>query len=104
MAMTEKALGAMVITSKFNMSSQGVLGQEDLTSSTNMEMKDQSRGMQKTTNGTSHTVSVPVFQHLQKWKVVQKPTTYMVKGWKKYFTVLTYSLYLSQEEALKLTG
>ena len=40
MAMTEKVLGASVIASKSNMSSQGVLGQEDLTSSTNMETKD----------------------------------------------------------------
>lgn len=40
MAVTKKALGATVITSKFNMSSQGVPGQEDLTSSTNMETKD----------------------------------------------------------------
>lgn len=38
--MTEKALEATVIASKFNVSSQGLLGQEDLESSTNMETKD----------------------------------------------------------------
>lgn len=37
--MTEKSLGATVIASEFNMSSQGVLRQ-DLTSSTNTETMD----------------------------------------------------------------
>lgn len=40
MAATEKALGVMATTNKFNVSSQATLGQEDLTSSTNTEMQD----------------------------------------------------------------